>query len=311
MEYSLGEGGFADVGCLESNGQIYAVKFLRDQDDLEHLKNELRVLKLFAADGNPLVKHTITCVDTINAIDGSLQALVLQPVGTPISKLNAEDIKLDKFNGIKDALRYAHEKHNIVHCDVRPCNIIVAKGRYILIDWGIAAYTGTKLSDLYGVTAFLHDDILESPTDYVVSPKHDWASLVYTILTMRFGMEGRAPWHHFLHSEPLQTKCDRDAWIDKEMDIKGPCNLAKEILQLLSAPAVDVSEFVARLEGCLVHLAVDYMGGREGEHTDAGTEIRHAPMGKHSNAGVKRSRAEMEIARETETSGEVDGYVAY
>jgi hypothetical protein len=257
----LGEGGFANVKCLESNGQMYAVKFVRDKNDIDQLANERSVLEKFTEMGHA---HVIKLVDVMYAEDHtiSLQAIVLQPVGKPLPYLDAKDVNFDQFNGIKDALQYVHGEHDIVHCDVRPSNMIVSEGRFILIDWGMAVSTRTQRSGINGVPGFVHDEILLNKVKcvkYAASTIHDWAGLVYTILAMRFGVSGDAPWRT-AYGEPLQAKANRDAWLLNLTEDESYAPI-RDIADSVSSSEFNLSSFFGLLEACLPVLGGAFTGG--------------------------------------------------
>jgi hypothetical protein len=134
-------------------------------------------------------------------------------VGTSASKFefvnDAEVVTL--CNQVMKALNHAHSK-GIVHMDVRPSNIVLScqkdgstinrTGRVLhvqLVDWGAAADIGVSLQHFRGCIPYAHDYILTRDTKkrWMPAPRHDYASLAYTLATIKFRMktrETRVPW---------------------------------------------------------------------------------------------------------------------
>jgi serine/threonine protein kinase len=208
-------GDFANVHFLDINESVYAVKQIRDDSDRDQLVAELKILTKFR-DCTSLVgaDHVIRLVEEWTSDeDGILSALVLHPVGCTASALT--DICIADFvEDVSAALEFAHSQ-SIVHCDVRPSNIIRVGDRYVLIDWGMAAEVQTKRGSTHGVPSFVHDEVLLiDKQSYIVAPYHDFTSLAYSVLAVVFGRDGFCPWE-CVSRRSDEIKRSRDLWLDQ------------------------------------------------------------------------------------------------
>jgi serine/threonine protein kinase len=71
------------------------------------------------------------------------------------------------FQHAKIALTLAADRHQIIHVDFRPSNLLVNASSKLplIVDWGSALPVGAVPKCIVGVDAFLPDVILGSPTD--------------------------------------------------------------------------------------------------------------------------------------------------
>ncbi len=133
--------------------------------------------------------------------------MVIEPYGIPIQELSrTPDETLQFMTEINDALCYAH-KHETLHCDVSPNNIVVSNGRAFLIDWGIAMISNVfPLSHFTGTSAFCSLPVLRlavvktlpvEKVPHMYEPRDDFESLFYTLL-------------HLLSKKPLPWMKTRD-----------------------------------------------------------------------------------------------------
>ena len=111
------------------------------------------------------------------------------------------------------ALRHAHGC-GVVHCDVRPENIVWTDGRAVLVDWGLACNSGTRLR-CWGTRAFADDRIFVSDKGLCASRQVDVVALVYTWLAIVHGHRGtcRPPWLREAGAEAADLFTARDKWL--------------------------------------------------------------------------------------------------
>jgi serine/threonine protein kinase len=94
------------------------------------------------------------------------------------------------------ALRAVHTA-GVVHCDVKPANLLLDDGRLVLIDFGIAESAGADLlhparrnGDLVGSPAYMAPELVRGDAPL---PAADLWSLGVTLYA---AVEGRLPFHH-------------------------------------------------------------------------------------------------------------------
>lgn len=142
----LGEGGFAQVWLAKKDNELYALKLPHtNQVHWELIAREIGLWKLCGEHPNiiPLKDAVIIngqiCIITEYVSDGSLEDLLdLQGI-IPIETL----VKLSI--GILDGLQYLHEQR-IIHCDLKPANILLEENIPRLADFGISKVKKTSLT---------------------------------------------------------------------------------------------------------------------------------------------------------------------
>ena len=96
---------------------------------------------------------------------------------------------------IADALQYAHDKHHIIHCDIKPDNILIdQQGELLLSDFGIAVMSQTgrttvqAADDLSGTPAYMAPEMFTAQPVFA-SDQYALAVMVYQWLcgTLPFG----------------------------------------------------------------------------------------------------------------------------
>jgi serine/threonine protein kinase len=112
---------------------------------------------------------------------------VVADVASAAQRLSCADIVLHR---VISALRAAHGAR-LVHCDVRPSNIIVSQHGAVLVDWGLAHSFGARLVDC-GVAAFADQRIFQGGV--AAHPAMDAVAALYTWLAIAFGGDCWAPW---------------------------------------------------------------------------------------------------------------------
>ena len=92
---------------------------------------------------------------------------------------------------ILDALAAAHAA-GVIHCDVRPSNVVIVNDEAMLVDWGSSRKSGEESAGV-GVAAFADSRVFEQKT-YTARPTQDIFGALYTWLAIAFGIECTAPW---------------------------------------------------------------------------------------------------------------------
>jgi hypothetical protein len=236
-------GGYACIyELINEAGDRVVWKTVRHQKDCTQLTMEHKFLTA-KLHGCP---HIITCHHAEVDAGGQYAALVLGPVGISVSDMRAHTPDaLNVHTLVKHmtaALRHCHS-HIVCHRDVRPCNIVYveAEDAFKLIDFGLATDTGTS-KRVEGVDVYLHDDILLAAAggkQYKAHPRHDDASLAYTIMTLvdSYGSYPRARKH-----DPAPLVALRRDWVKTWL---ATCTdeplvaIVKELLQWKDDDAVD------------------------------------------------------------------------
>ena len=142
----LGEGGFAQVWLAKKDHELYALKLPhKNQVHWELIAREIGLWKLCGEHPNiiplkdALIINGQICIITEYVSDGSLEDLLdLQRI-IPIETL----VKLSI--GILDGLQYLHEQR-IIHCDLKPANILLEDNIPRLADFGISKIKKTSLA---------------------------------------------------------------------------------------------------------------------------------------------------------------------
>jgi serine/threonine-protein kinase len=199
LERLLGTGGMSEVWLAEDTrlGRWVAVKILRDslssrEDDLvDTLLQEARVVA-------KLQHANIVAVYDFGTHEGH-HFLVMEYVhGYSARQLLQTQGRLPEPEAVRyglqiaTALQYAHER-NVVHCDVKPENILVNdQGVAKVADFGVAESVSRTLApeqmrDVLGTVAYLAPEVIQGAA---ADPRADVYSLGLTIYEM---VAGRLP----------------------------------------------------------------------------------------------------------------------
>jgi tRNA A-37 threonylcarbamoyl transferase component Bud32 len=238
LESYLGSGTYSNVYDLKEEDSF--IKVPKDRERIEDFEEEMLILKALNDERIPKAAAELGLLQIYLRCETSVvQCLRMEGVvGESASKFyfgdRAEIVWV--CNEVSKALDHAHSR-GIAHLDVRPSNIIVSrKGQaesealhVQLIDWGLAARFEKSLSGFRGCLPYAHDELLapKSKKDWLPAPKHDFASLAYTLTTLVFRMElgsSSIPWHGFF------DKCVKPVALAarKERVVKCLANLAVE-----------------------------------------------------------------------------------
>jgi serine/threonine protein kinase len=93
---------------------------------------------------------------------------------------------------VLEALEAAHA-NSIIHCDVRPSNIVVSgTGKGVLIDWGTSRSVSKECGGC-GVAAYADERVYMQGT-YTARPAQDLSALLYTWLSVAHTHSCSTPW---------------------------------------------------------------------------------------------------------------------
>lgn len=200
------------------------------------------VQKSFAAERTALtILESVSCNGLVPALVGhgtrdgnEWPILLLRPLGIPLSAWVTDSVQsasmttaakgsamrgscaLRAVLGVLDALAAAHAM-GIIHCDVRPSNIVVVGGKAMLVDWGSSRKTGENASCV-GVPDFAQASVFDRAAGgFKANTAQDVAGALYTWLTVAFVNESASPWR----TPALDGGCSdhamysaRDEWIE-------------------------------------------------------------------------------------------------
>jgi hypothetical protein len=157
--------------------------------------------------------------------------LLLSPVGIPLGKALTEyvsgraDARAARhafgdiiIRGVLHGLHVAHDK-NILHCDVRPTNVVFVRTSSnlpaaLLIDYGLSRAAGENCSGL-GVSDYAADCVFKQKT-CAARARLDLIGAAFTWISCVYGDETcRAPWsvRKELRAEWLSHEAKRDAML--------------------------------------------------------------------------------------------------
>ncbi len=184
LDQELGRGGMARVFRARLRGPGGFEKKLVVKQILPELARDPSFIALFVKEANTLVQmshpnlvpvYELGVIDGVyflamESIEGATVAELLEdgPLGPPLVALIGAQIA--------DALRYAHERFQIVHRDVTPRNIIVDEAGHVrLLDFGIAAPIGHEgRGELFGSPGYIAPEQLRGDP---LGPESDVFSL--------------------------------------------------------------------------------------------------------------------------------------
>ena len=203
LEEKIGSGGMAEVYCAHDNSldRPVAVKILH-----EAYRTDLEFIEKFTGEAKAAARLTHPNIVNIFdvGIDGADHYIVMEYVQGnslkdkireegPLDILTATKIAKDIANG----LAHAHA-HNLVHCDIKPHNILMTTdGRAKIADFGIArAITESTVTYSNDVVGSVHYFSPEQAQGGTITPKSDVYSLgivMYEMLTNKLPFTGENP----------------------------------------------------------------------------------------------------------------------
>jgi len=192
LERELGRGGMGTVFLATDVklGRPVAIKAL-PPNTREYLGDERfqREVRLVAALSHP---HIVSLFEADEA-DGCLYYVMEYIEGETLAdRLRRQgplpvDEALQIVAEIGDALQYAHER-GVVHRDVKPANILLARGHALLADFGIAKETDAGAERLTGTGVGVGTAEYMSPEQAAGDRRVDARSDVYALAAVLFEM---------------------------------------------------------------------------------------------------------------------------
>lgn len=190
---SLGRGGMAEVYKVwdEKRASFLAMKVLRQ--DIAHdpifLRRFQREAQSLSKLDHPnivryygLERDDLTAFLLMEYVDGvSLQAEILRANGKPLALQRIRDI----MQAVCAALHYAHGE-GLVHCDIKPGNILIDKSsRILLTDFGIARTLDSAISTMVGIgtPAYMAPELIRGKDPTPRSDIYSLGIVLYEMLT--------------------------------------------------------------------------------------------------------------------------------
>jgi serine/threonine protein kinase len=277
----LGEGGFGVVSeYRRADGARFALKRIRAQENASFLDRERDVLAALADARVPRVPTLCkTVISSPNQLGQTSLSLLLSPVGLPLLEFvrKCDAAQRARVAGalwaqLHDTLSSAHAAR-ILHCDVRPSNIVVVRRTgadavadasadagadasadapedldFILVDWGVSVRDGAPRArrELFGVPAFMADELVRiwsmpPSTQWTPSPAHDFHALAYTCAAVVAGGNAEPPWSKANAGDADTMLQERRSWITSNISDARVCG----VVVAAGAAAADIASVVA------------------------------------------------------------------
>lgn len=205
LEQELGAGGMGRVYRARLIGEAgferpVVMKKLLDANDLSLISLFVDEARRYAV----LDHENIGRIFDFERVDDDL-CIVLEYIdGWSLSEFVDRHILLDRLppseivvfivSRVCRALQYVYERAAIVHRDVSPSNIMMTReGTVKLIDFGIAASSGTKSENLVGKPAYMAPEVIASLSMDNRSDVFSLGAVFYEMLTLDRLFKGSTP----------------------------------------------------------------------------------------------------------------------
>jgi len=287
----IGDGGMALVYSAKDTllNRLVAVKILREQyaNDSDFISRFYREAQAAASLSHPNVV-TVYDVGTYN----NTPYIVMEYIhGKNLSEIIKSKGRLDPAEAVKigvqicSALAHAH-RHNIVHRDIKPHNILITDdGQVKVTDFGIAAISSTSITQtgvvLGSVLYFSPEQARGNKVDYL-SDLYSLGVVMYEMLCGRVPFRGETPISIAL--KHIQDQPEPPTKINPQV----PPQLEKIVLKLLAKRPADRFQSAQELSSALERL--DFTAGADIEQTQ-----RLTIDAVSNNAEPKQEEGEAEL----------------
>ncbi len=207
----IAEGGMSEVYLAQDRktAREVAIKLVHADDDFcMHFQREVSAISALQHE------HILPALDygkheswlylvTPYVAQGTLDEHL---VAGPLSCHEANEI----LQQLADALQFAHE-HGIIHCDIKPSNVLLADGWYVyLADFGLMEsgrerWSVSQSGFMVGTPAYMAPEVMDGPATSA-SDIYALGVLLYQMLTGQLPFQADTPlaivWKH-VHEEPV------------------------------------------------------------------------------------------------------------
>ena len=214
VEKHLGSGTFSHVLKLmgEVDDSVF-IKIPKSSSVKESLVSEAAALKCLGecihipklyCESVPVTKLDMSmgCLGSFSIPCLPLRGIIGLTANECTSTAGAGNLK-GIFSAVYSALKYAHSK-SWAHLDVKPANIICCCSdeglKVMLIDWGCAEPTTSRLEGFVGTPPYAHNELFRISDGWTPRLDHDVASLMYSITSLSLG---DIPWSGFSSRYPV------------------------------------------------------------------------------------------------------------
>lgn len=167
-------------------------------------------------------------VKVLDAIEhaGNLYLVLEYIEGSTVGALLRSKGRFDKFEAVGiaiqllDGLAYAHSK-NIIHCDIKPSNIMLDKqGVAHLMDFGIATTKGDARSEPTGTPQYMAPEYLDHHAAGAAGDVFSLSLVLYEMLTGKPAIEGKNAFEvmHKIANLPINPPSSIGHDIDERLD---------------------------------------------------------------------------------------------
>jgi hypothetical protein len=166
-------GGYFDLGDYADS---VVVKILSDIDDIEAMRNEARVLKIFAEHPDPRLVHLPVLLEQFKTTDGRMGLVMKRFNGYSIEEVLKNPLYKDgipqkdaawMINRLLRVLEYVHDL-GVVHCNIDPSHLIIRPYDHnlCLVGWSYAAYDPENTGDSFKIYSedYSAPEVLEKKT---------------------------------------------------------------------------------------------------------------------------------------------------